>query len=373
MDKIEKYFKRKADKISFIEIKQNTSVKVGDYIVTGDLPLPVITDVFLKEIKKGNLQDDIKVSYIIEGIIFLMGTDHDFKYNDKYKEILKKYNSDIESYIFYKGLKEVENENYEKGAILFRTLTNLNREHINGLFNLGICYEGISYGEKELKEDFLKKSMETFESILDLNPKYSLAYYKLGYYYKTFGQFEKAKLSWEKFILLSKDSERKDEIREEIEKIADNASYERGCNLLFARNYSAAIDEFTHLENRYKDLWNIYYMKGLAYKGLNDLNSSIENFKKAAELNPKSSDIFNELGIALYGVGNFQDSIDAFSKGININDKDYRIICNRGIVYFQIGMYDEAKEDIDRAFSINPQNKTIKDVKYKLEKILGTN
>lgn len=89
MDKIEKYFKRKADKISFIEIKQNTSVKVGDYIVTGDLPLPVITDVFLKEIKKGNLQDDIKVSYIIEGIIFLMGTDHDFKYNDKYKEILK--------------------------------------------------------------------------------------------------------------------------------------------------------------------------------------------------------------------------------------------------------------------------------------------
>ena len=80
MDFINEYFRRKTDKITFIELKKNTTTNIKGYPIDKDIPLPIITDVLVNEIIEGNMEEEIKLVHVIDGIIYLMGIDPLFMY-----------------------------------------------------------------------------------------------------------------------------------------------------------------------------------------------------------------------------------------------------------------------------------------------------
>ena len=84
MEMIENYFKGKTKNLSFIELKEDSFIEVNDYTIEDYIPLPIITDVLVEEINKGKIYEEIKISHIIEGIIYTLGVDSNFKYRDKY-------------------------------------------------------------------------------------------------------------------------------------------------------------------------------------------------------------------------------------------------------------------------------------------------
>src|SRR5699024_5922660 len=98
------------------------------------------------------------------------------------------------------------------------------------LENIGKRYLSI---EKEKQGmEFIKQATLELESILDIDDKYPLAYYKLGYHYRYFEQNLKAKLIWNKYLLLDKDELRLEEIRRELESIENSALLEAGMTYL---------------------------------------------------------------------------------------------------------------------------------------------
>lgn len=366
------YFKEKTENLSFIELKDNSYVQINDYKIDSSLPLPILIDTLIDEVKSGDMKDDIKVSYLIEGIIYTLGVDPEFEYVDQYKDILFAYSTKIDNYIFHIGMKYMIKEKIEEAMIYFRALLVIDKTNVEALFNYGICLENkakefLNSGNEEKGNMFLREAMENIETILDISPKYSLAYYKLGYYYRYYGQFLKARLIWEKFLLLDEDKERKQEIREVLDAIEDDSNYEEGCNLLFSGRYSEAIEMFINIKDRYEDWWNLNYMLGLSYKGIGEIDKAIKYFMAALELNENEVNIYNELGICLFSIGNFEDAIEIFTKGIKKDNKDYKIICNRGIAYLQLGMLKEAINDIDKAYEINPYDEVVKKFKKELE------
>ena len=78
MDFVKEYFKKKTDKLSFIELKENASLEIKGYPSDKHIPLPIVTDNLINEIEKGNLEEEINLSYIIDGIIYLIGVDSSF-------------------------------------------------------------------------------------------------------------------------------------------------------------------------------------------------------------------------------------------------------------------------------------------------------
>ncbi|NLW22658.1 MAG: tetratricopeptide repeat protein [Tissierellia bacterium] len=364
MTVINDYFSKKTDKVSFVELKKGSHIRIKDYIVKDHIPLPIATNRLINEIKKGNLHEGLKVAHLIDGIIFILGIDCNFKYKEEYKKIIYNYNPRIEEYILYRGLKFIEENNYEDGAIFFRALTNINAKNVEGIFNYALSLENIAkdYINRNKEDEgkkFLMESTKQLETILDIDEDFSLAYYKLGYHYKYYGQFHKAKLIWEKYIKLSKDEELIQEIREELDLIADDANYEEGINHLSKGEYDKALDNFLSLMNRYSEWWNLLYLTGLAYKGIGDYEKAIEFFYKALEEGGKEINIYNELGICLFGMGNINEAIEIFSKGIDLYDQDYKIIFNRGLAYLQVGLRDKAIEDIKKAYKLNPEDEWI--------------
>ena len=73
MEYIKNYFKEKTKDITFIELKDDSHIQIRDYKVKEGTPLPLLTSVLIKEIKKGTLEEEIKITHIIDGIIYTLG------------------------------------------------------------------------------------------------------------------------------------------------------------------------------------------------------------------------------------------------------------------------------------------------------------
>lgn len=375
MDIIKDYFKKKTDKVTFIELKKNALIGIKGYPKDKEIPLPIMTDVLVNEIKEGTLEEEINMSHIIDGIIYLMGVDNSFPYIGDYKNILTSYSDRIEEYVFYQGIKFIDKNDYDNGAICFRTLKSINPENINGIFNYALALEEIAkqYFSKEQEDEgiqFLAKSTLELESILDINDKYPLAYYKLGYHYKFSEQYLKAKLIWTKYLILDKDELRLQEIREEIDQIENEVALESGITYLSHEQFDKALDIFLKLLPKYNMWWELKYLIGVCYKGLDNYENAIDYFYDSIELQKTESDVYNELGICLFTIGDINKAIDVFTEGIENIPDDYKLLFNRGLGYMQLGKLEEAYRDINNAVNLNPQDENMAMQKQRLEDLL---
>ncbi len=377
MDKINNYFKEYTKNLTFIELKDNSQLNIKGYIVPSSMPLPIITEILIKEVKEGNLEEEINLEKVIEGIIYLLGVDNDFQYVEEYIQILKSFDEKIIDFILYKGMKSFEDEEYDNSAINYRALLTIDKNNVNGLFNYALVLEELATAflkEEKTEEatDFLMASTNKLETILDVNEDYSLAYYKLGFHYKFFEQYLKAKLIWGKFLVLDKDDLRLQEIREEIELIDEDVFFETGVTYLTYNDFGKALDSFLKLMPKYENHWNTNYLIGLCYKGIEEFDTAIEYLTIALNLNKEAVDVYNELGIILFNMGDIVKAIAIFSEGIDNCSEDYKLFFNRGLGYIQLGQYEIALKDIERAYSLNPHDENITLQKEKIEELLAS-
>lgn len=378
MGVINEFFKKNTEKVTFIELKDDTQLNIEGYSIGSHIPLPILTEELIDEIKEGNLEEEIKVTNIVEGIIYLMGIDKDFPHINEYRNILRAYDDNLEEYIFYKGIRLIDKEEYESGAVYFRTLKLLNPKNLNGIFNYALALENIGKKflsmekEKEKMEgiEFINEATSQLESILDIDENYGLAYYKLGYHYKFFNQNLKAKLIWSKYLKLDKDDIRLEEIRKELESIENDVLLESGITYLSTSQFDKSLEYFLKLLPEFKNWWELNYFIGLSYKGLNEYEKAIKYFEKAIVENKLEADVYNELGISYFYMGDIEKAIEVFSEGIKNIKEDYKLFFNRGLGYIQLNRLNDAYNDVNYAAQLNPNDENVKIQKEKLEEIL---
>lgn len=371
MKEIEKFFMEKTKDLGFIELKEEAKIGI-DNLKIKDTPLPVITDKLVKEIEEGRLDDELDLASIIEGIIYLMGADPDFPYIEDYKNILLAYNDNIGDLILHQAAEHFQAGDLTSSGLWLRSLLLLEPNNIDGLFNYGLILEEI--GKDRIAKDkkaegdlFIKGSTSQFESILDIDEDYGLAYYKLGYHYKHFERYMKASLMWNKFLPLSQDQMLSQEIREELVAIKDDAYFETGFTYLNFNDYDKALEAFLKLLPNHKDSWNVNLLIGQSYMGLGQYENAIGYLEEAISLNKGETDIYNDLGIIYFNIGNINKAVEVFTEGINNCEEDYKLYFNRGLGYLQLENYGLAIEDINKAYELNPSDPNIAEQKSLLD------
>lgn len=373
MKDLQDYFLDKAENISFIEIKPDSMVYIKDYKIGHEVPLPLIVDELINEIKKGTAKDEVKVSSIINGMIYIIGADPEFKFTQQYKEILYHYDEKIEEYILYMGLKKINENVFEDGIVWLRALYNINDKNLMGKYNYALALEEKSRRLFTIKNNmgsvFLNSSTNVFEEIINEDPSFDLAYYKLGYHYKNSQQYLKSSLMWEKYIQLGKDTEMLEEIRENLESMQDDIIYEEGYNLVLSGDPKAGLEKLLPLKEKYVDWWNLFFMIGLGYRQLGMYHEAINEFETVLDFAPNQVDALNELGLCQAFLGNFNEAISTFTKAIELKPKDYEIRCNRGMTYLQINDIKNAEKDINAAYEQCNTDEITISCKQELEKV----
>ena len=373
MSYIEEQLKKKTEDISFIQIKEDSPLKEKAINITA-IPLPVLTNSLIEVVKTDDT-DEIDMSKIIDGIIYLLGIgDSDFPYVDEYKSILRNVSPEIEENIFFKAMTFFTEGDIDGSLINVRAILSLNPTNIKALFQYGIVLESIGADllEKEqIKEgeEVLGLSTSNFENILDIDEEYALAYYKLGYHYRHLGQYIKTDIIWEKFLKLSKDDILKAEIREQIDFIKDEVNFEAGISYISYNDYKKALDSLLKLMPQHSESWNVNYLLGQCYNALGDIDDAIDYFNLAIKYNTQEADIYNELGVAYYNIGEIDKAIETFTQGIESAQEDYKIIFNRSLMYSALEDYVNALADAEKALELNQDESIEAQVKWLKEQM----
>lgn len=352
------FIDKKKNDISFITLKKGAKLPLGKktYVNEIELPVPVKLDNLVNDIKKQEEYDGITIKNIIDGIIYILGSDDSFKYKSEYLEILKMFDDNYEAFIIY-NVNNFFEDNIEDGIVYAKCLVNLNENEKNCFVYANILEKNAVYlSDKKLNYEsagFMKEAKKYYEKCLDYNDKFTLGYYKLGYYYKSEQKYCRAKLYWDKLIEYDDDQIRIQEIRNELELLKPYIDYENGYNYVLKGEAQRGLDLLLPLVEKNSGWWNLLFFVGLAFRILKEYTIAEKYFENVIKIQPDQLDSVNELGMCRLLLSNYEGAIEMFNLALNIKPKNSEILCNRAAGYIYLNDLDKAEKDVERALKIN--------------------
>ena len=363
--RIEKYLLKKADELAFITIKNDGDFKLEGYKLPNQgLDVPIKNEVLVKGIKENTAQEGINSMSIADAMIYIMGIDSSFKYNDGYKKFLdaleKNINLDIRAYMGYMSRKYFEIGESTDSLIYLKALISQYPDDIEGMYHYAIVCQELAQqyqkdSDNEGMNNFLLEALDKLERVIALDESFALAYYHLGYHYYNQGQYIKAKVIWEEALNLGLDADTVAEIQDNIGKMDFKVQYEEGYSLVFQGRSEEALEKLLPLEAEHSDWWNLLFMIGLAYKHMNEIEEAKAYFERILILKPHQVDTMVELGLCEAASYNLEKAIEHFSTAAKIKE-DPEILCNLGMAYLNNGELDDAIYYVERAYELNPED-----------------
>lgn len=288
-DRICEYLLPHLNNYLFDELSEKYLKKAGlDDILTG-VPIPV---------KKDEI-NAVSTETIAKGMAFVIGCDPKFKYTDNYIAYIFRVSDKSFAYaLVAEGVENARKNEYEHACINFRAAMLLDPENVDALYCYGrACKDAYENGEDEdYIARFKAESSESFEEVTLCRPDFAEAYYFLGYGYINLGLYIKAKLTWDEFIKLSKDEEKKKEIEERLGSLNEPVEIEEGYNLILSGKFADGIEVLEkYTDSKFKDWWPLWYYLGVAYSCIEEPKQAEEYLKQVLKLSPSNSEAMKEL------------------------------------------------------------------------------
>lgn len=363
--KIEKYLLKKTEELAFITLKSDGEFQLQGYeIPKVGLDVPIKNEVLVKGIKEETAQEKINSMSIADAMIYIIGIDSKFKYNDEYRKFLDSLATnidiDIRAYAGYMSRKYFDIGEYTDSLIYLKALITMYPNDIEGMYHYAIvCQEVAQKHQKDSDDEamnkFLLEALEKLEMVVQLDEGFALAYYHLGYHYYNQGQYVKSKVIWEEAQKLGLEPDLMAEVQENIGKMDFKVQYEEGYTLVFQGKNEEGLEKLRPLEEEHSDWWNLLFMIGLAYKNMNEIESAKQYFEKILLLKPHQVDAMVELALCEASSFNMERAIELFETAAKIKE-DPEILCNLGMAYLNNGDLDDAIYFIERAYELDPQD-----------------
>lgn len=339
---LDKYFRDKADKLAYLELK-NEREKYIDYGLN-DIALPIISDDLMKALQNNKFENEVDIKYIIEGMIYNIGVDPSFRYTNDYINVLKNIMDDPNKFAVSKAI-EIIDKKPEKSLVFFRAATIIDKKDDFALYNLARLLWRLDE-EKEIKENFLKISIDYLEKILSRNRDYSLAYYELANIFRALGEFIKSMSYYRKALELVDDETVKEEIRNKMKEIQPDALIENAIYYISKMNYSKAIELLNEVQKNSNRFDALYYL-AVSYMNMEDFDNAQEYFDKALKGGADFATLYIDYIYVLYSSGQIYKALDLANDALEKYPADLKIRYNRALIYVELSQIDKAIEDLD--------------------------
>ncbi|MEG0050931.1 MAG: tetratricopeptide repeat protein [Terrisporobacter sp.] len=363
--RIDKYLLKKTDELAFITVKKYGEFHLDGYEMPKDgLNVPIKNEVLVKGIKEKTAEHGVNSMSIADAMIYMIGIDSQFVYNEEYKKFLfaleNKIDFNIRAYAGYMSRKYFELGETTDSLIYIKALVTLYPEDIEGLYNYAIvCQEVATTYQKDedpkAMNDFLLEAGEKLEKIINMDESFALAYYHLGYHYYNQSQYIKSKVIWEEAMKLGLDEDIIAEIQENLGKMDYKVQYEEGYSLVFQGKFEEGLEKLLPLEEEYNDWWNLLFILGIAYKNMGEIDKARLYFEKILILRPKQVDTLVELALCEASSFNMERAVEILEQAAKLKE-DPEILCNLGMAYLNVGNIDDAIYYIERAYELNPED-----------------
>ena len=293
-DRVGRYFKGYLSGFVFCELSENYMKKVGIFDIMKGVPVPLGKDDVEKFLEAG-----VPALQLAWNIAWVIGADPHFKYIHSYVGLLSRlFKSDTASILTKVGKDAADGGDVFKACIFFRAALSVAPAYLDGMYGYAMMCRAVYLGsdDEEHIGRFKAEAMDFFELTAETHPKFADAHYYLGFAYLNMGLVLKAKLAWEDFLTLAKDSKDCEEIRGRLSQIEAPAEIEQGCNMALAGRYEQGLSVLSpFVETGYKTWWPLSYYIGLCQARLGMAEKAEASFKNVLAMNASHIESMEEL------------------------------------------------------------------------------
>lgn len=159
---------------------------------------------------------------------------------------------------------------------------------------------------------------------------------------------------------------------EMVERYPQNALAHSNLGNCFRENglLNSAINEYTTALNLdpneamdHNKLGSCYFKKGM-------LREALSEFKKALKLNPDLAITYNGIGSILGDRGLYKEALAYFEHAVKLDTKYIQTYNNLGVTYTRMEKWDEARKIWEKALEMSPGNKELRDNLKKLKELI---
>jgi tetratricopeptide (TPR) repeat protein len=220
---------------------------------------------------------------------------------------------------------------------------------------LKVASEGYSLDKQKLTEarGKIQYIISLYQKAIDLNPKYTDAWYNLGQLYNEVGLLNEALRCFKQTIEL--DPEFKDAYLSLANILRDTENAEKAISA-YKENIRLLKDNpdiYVNVVLEYKKAIKDFPQQASLYKAAQE--EAINNFITLInEQNPPRANLFFNLGCLYQEMGDSERAISAYSKTLEINPSHENALNNLGNTYRDLGKMEEALKTYEKALKVNP-------------------
>lgn len=351
------YFRQNLDRLGYINLKESAS-----YTLLDDLPLPIYMDDMGKGIASGEFQEKIDLKLILQGMLINIGADEDFLHNYAYTNVLNHYLENIGAFASQEAIKAME-ENPDKAILLTRGAYILDPSDDFNAYSYARLLWTRAYDEN-IKEDdkdiFVKEALRILQEIISRNEDFAIAYYELGRIYANLGEYLKARNYYNHALAKTDSPEAKEEVRDRLREINDNAEIEEALYLISKSDYNKAIIQLTGILSQTKRA-DAYYYLAVAYQNIGQYENSILAFENALKGGADFREAYNDYAISLYLNNQGEKALTIIRQGLKKYPEDARMSYNKIQIELSLGLIEEGKKDIDNLLTFDDLTDEIKE------------
>ncbi len=290
---------------------------------------------------------------ILSGMILAIAEDPEHKDIPIYKKFIFSEFPDIVSRLTDAAIVKSSNGQFEIAENIFSALSILYPDTETVLLNLAYFYDAYSQSiEKDglneiLLEELKLKTEEAFEKVAKCKNLSHIGIYNLAFYYTRLNNTEKAIEYFNIYLKSNADEESKESIRKLMISVTkeqeDSKLFHKANELISNDEDDEGIYYISEYLNKNPNVWNAWFLLGLAYRKKGDFENALNSFNKAHNLHKNFSDILNEIAICHMELGNNLDAIEYLDEALNIEPNNIKLLSNKAILELRQNNYNSAR------------------------------
>lgn len=353
------HFKNKLSDLLFLEMTNERIERIFNIKTDNkEIYLPISASDIIKKINEDGDIDSIPIGFFVEGMIYVLGADEDFKYNELYKKLIKS-TPQYDKFIKGRIAEKVKNKKYEESYIMLKGLC-----QINGDKEI--------YDKMILLAENLRTSDEMYidEELEIIDRAKSIEGYITPYLYEAFikrdkGDYYGALFSINNYI--AKGGEKTAEILQFRDSLSLINSYDKGKELVYDEP-KKALQILIPLLDQLGDNAEIYYYIAVSYRILENYEKAIYYLEKSIGIDNSYPEVFNEMGINYACLGDYETAVKYMRKVFEAT-RSIEVCTNLIMCYINMKDYKQAKIHLEIAKKINKDDEIVKELENLLKDV----
>jgi len=281
-------------------------------------------------------------------------------------------------FYFFKGEEHRGQGQLKKAIGNYEKALQIDPEHEDSLFFIGICYMPSVKGRRDDDIDLdhptrHKKAVTAFQKLIEIREKkdriwwYYIMYYNLGLTQYNLGLYKEAIKNLEQAIELNPDDDADSYYmlglsQENLEIYHLALENFETCLSLNSLETSSLTECIKYAKNRIEQLKGLltdtyYYNMGIDYAEKEQYDKAIECYQKAINLDPEHLNSHCNLGCIKYRLGFYEEAIKILKHALKLDSEHAASHYNIGLCQEALGNYKSAIESYKKCLSVaNPES-----------------